>query len=331
MNVSESCKEPILFIVGVPKAGTTSLFSHLASHPQIRGSIPKEPHYFLPAGHYLNPPLQYGNDPLVKYLKIFQQSSSSMPSIKLEGTTEYFRFPEIAKNINSTFPNSKILISLREPISRLISWYQMGMYYGWAPSSLSFGDFAEEMLNWNEQKHPGTRLLLEEGNYSRYLPEWLQTFGTDRIKVIWFDDFKNDARTVVSEILGFIGLDSTSVDLMSFEKKNEARHSRSPKSTAFLRNLAIEADKRIPVNSIRMWVLQRIRRIISSVLRPVLSAPAPPVCIRQSSLQRLYEFYKEDINGYEALGIAEPPWASFYSTSDVSELLNHLKVKVTQD
>ena len=37
-----------LFVAGVPKAGTTSLFRYLALHPDIHPSNPKEPGYFHP-------------------------------------------------------------------------------------------------------------------------------------------------------------------------------------------------------------------------------------------------------------------------------------------
>ena len=39
---------PNLLIIGVPKAGTTSLFSYLNLHKEVFGSSPKEPGYFHP-------------------------------------------------------------------------------------------------------------------------------------------------------------------------------------------------------------------------------------------------------------------------------------------
>ena len=39
---------PNLFLAGFPKAGTTSLFSWLAAHPEVCGARPKEPGHFLP-------------------------------------------------------------------------------------------------------------------------------------------------------------------------------------------------------------------------------------------------------------------------------------------
>ena len=35
-----------IFIVGAPKAGTTSLFHYLNAHPEIKMSSVKEPDYF---------------------------------------------------------------------------------------------------------------------------------------------------------------------------------------------------------------------------------------------------------------------------------------------
>jgi len=37
---------PNFFIVGAPKAGTTSLYYYLDQHPQVYRSAIKEPHFF---------------------------------------------------------------------------------------------------------------------------------------------------------------------------------------------------------------------------------------------------------------------------------------------
>ncbi len=39
---------PNFFIVGAPKAGTTSLYYYLDQHPQVYMSAIKEPHFFAP-------------------------------------------------------------------------------------------------------------------------------------------------------------------------------------------------------------------------------------------------------------------------------------------
>ena len=69
---------PNFIIAGVNKAGTTSLFSYLASHPEVTRSSVKETCYFLP--------VRYGKsvDRLDDYLSLFDQKSA-MP-IVLEST-----------------------------------------------------------------------------------------------------------------------------------------------------------------------------------------------------------------------------------------------------
>ena len=43
---SDEVKLPNFFVVGAPKAGTTSLYHHLDQHPEIYMSPLKEPTYF---------------------------------------------------------------------------------------------------------------------------------------------------------------------------------------------------------------------------------------------------------------------------------------------
>src|SRR6476646_6276197 len=63
---------PNLFIVGAPKAGTTSLYEYIAGHPQVYMSPFKEPMYFCPDVHPFRErhPFLYGEDE-ARYLELF--------------------------------------------------------------------------------------------------------------------------------------------------------------------------------------------------------------------------------------------------------------------
>ena len=73
---------PNLLIIGVPKAGTTSIFSYLNLHKDVFGSNPKEPGYFHP--------LRWGEKlaNIAKYEKAF--SGYSNQKYAMEATPGYF-------------------------------------------------------------------------------------------------------------------------------------------------------------------------------------------------------------------------------------------------
>ena len=94
---------PNLFVAGVPKAGTTSLFHYLALHPDVFPSSRKEPGYFHPFK------IKDMDKNLEAYKKFFSGHSDQQYAI--EATPGYFYGgKESAEAINSYSPESKIII-----------------------------------------------------------------------------------------------------------------------------------------------------------------------------------------------------------------------------
>jgi len=117
---------PNFFIVGAPKAGTTSLHAYLNNIPGIYMSSVKEPKYFLasdsPKRYF--PPIRDKK----KYLKLFEKAREE--KIIGEASPQYLHDPQTPKLIHQIIPQAKILISLRDPIERLFSGYLMQIRNG---------------------------------------------------------------------------------------------------------------------------------------------------------------------------------------------------------
>ena len=109
---------PNTLIIGPPKSGTTFLFQILKTHPEIWGSNIKETRYFSPLL----------KDNKIKridhYLKFFKHYNNE--KIIMEATPGYF-FGEkhFVKQIKDILGDLKIIIILREPVSRLFSSYKL--------------------------------------------------------------------------------------------------------------------------------------------------------------------------------------------------------------
>lgn len=115
-------KWPNFFLVGVSKAGTTSLYNHLKDVPEIFMSPRKESHYFsrkiLPINHSERPIRNKK-----KYLKLFKNVSQE-PIIG-DASATHLSDPDAPKLIHEISPHAKILISLRDPVDRAYSAYLM--------------------------------------------------------------------------------------------------------------------------------------------------------------------------------------------------------------
>ena len=108
---------PDLVIAGVNKAGTTSLYSYLTGHPAVCGSSIKETCYFLP--------IRYGREPepLGTYREYFAACRAGQ--IAIEATPGYFYGGgALARALDAAVPGVRVVIVLREPVSRLVSFFR---------------------------------------------------------------------------------------------------------------------------------------------------------------------------------------------------------------
>ncbi len=127
--------KPNLVIAGVNKAATTSLFMYLSAHPQICASRVKETQYFLP--------LRYGATnlpPLSEYLIEFDHCNQV--SYVMEATAGYYYGGlAVTQTIKNSLGDVKIILSFREPISRLFSYYKFKKSSLELDQSVSFDEY----------------------------------------------------------------------------------------------------------------------------------------------------------------------------------------------
>ena len=116
---------PNFIIVGAPKAGTTSIYRYLSKHPEVFMSSPKEINYFSidqieSQNLYYN---YFKVKSLIEYEKLFDGVTNE--TAIGEGSVSYLFYKETPAKIKNIIPDVKIIILLREPISRAFSHYLM--------------------------------------------------------------------------------------------------------------------------------------------------------------------------------------------------------------
>ena len=187
---------PNLIIVGVPKAGTTSLFQGLASHGEVCGSDVKEPQYFRPLLEGAEP------GPVDDYRRHFRHCSGDR--YRLEASPEYFYGGErVVRAMRGLLPGLKVIVVLREPTSRLVSFYRFKKAHFALPSELDIESYiaacdrvpeAERLVRRNSPF-----MGIEGGFYDCYVDPWLRAFGDD-LKILFFDDLVANPRHVFEQL-----------------------------------------------------------------------------------------------------------------------------------
>ncbi|MDA8745536.1 sulfotransferase domain-containing protein [Rubripirellula amarantea] len=107
---------PDLMIVGAQKAGTTQLFASMARHPACFAALKKEVQYFS----------KQANRSVSWYRSHFalQRTVQRAGGVTFEATPSYLPSPAALKQMHATVPGAKVVVLLRDPVSRAFSHYQ---------------------------------------------------------------------------------------------------------------------------------------------------------------------------------------------------------------
>ena len=190
------------FIVGAPKAGTTSLYHYLSAHPQVEMSRQKETDYFSDKAIHEQGMYYAKNriNTLDKYDSLFVQKESVVYG---EASVSYLFYENVAEDIKKYNPNAKIIIMLRNPIERAFSHYLMDYRLG------LISDSFENVLA-KKSKHKNAHLFyqqyIEVSKYARQIQRYLDFFEKDNILFIDYEDFKKNVSKTVDQVYNFLNI-----------------------------------------------------------------------------------------------------------------------------
>lgn len=221
---------PNFFIVGAPKAGTTSLYHYLGQHPDIYMCPVKEPNYFadeirLPnispswqdwaqrehaSLHlYLRGPMQekrFGGivSNWVDYLKLFQNVKGEKAIG--EASVCYLWSETAARNIASTAPNAKIMMILRNPVDRAFSQYKQAVAGGVIKES--FRELVRKHLTNRFEQFEPLNPFLEFGLYYQQVKRFAEQFSADNLRIYLYEEYKQAPTRITADIFRFLTVDS---------------------------------------------------------------------------------------------------------------------------
>lgn len=179
--------KPNLFVIGAAKSGTTSLHHHLARHPDILMSEPKEPGYFAEGLDYYPTEEEW-------YLGLFENGENLR--YRGESSTHYTKLPVyqgVAERIAAFCDEPRFIYLMRDPIDRAISHYWHN-----TRQSAEFRPPLKAVENNLEYK--------AYGEYWRQLEPYFDRFSEDQIFVTTFEQLIESPGEVTSEIFSWLGL-----------------------------------------------------------------------------------------------------------------------------
>ena len=232
---------PELAIVGVPKAGTTSLHCWLETLTQINAANPKETFFFMDDGNPMANPTNNLRKPNSEgYSAFFAQASNGLT---LDSTTHHLYQDAAIEKFSAG--HTKVLVILRDPVKRLVSYFNyVKVVRGAISSNLTFSEFVEESIDnqlasrrgdfSNESDWYSMSTALRQGEYAYFIEKWLDAIPHERFKVMFFEDLIDYQQLFLQQMAEYFGVEATDADFDRFQVFNEGNAPRFP---SFNRNL----------------------------------------------------------------------------------------------
>lgn len=228
---SNTIVRPNFFIVGAPKAGTTSLYHYLDQHPRIYMSPVKEPNYFAfevrperfseefqeqvrrdieAFREYLAGPMsekRFGGLVLewADYLKLFQNVRDEKAIG--EASVCYLWSETAAGNIRSKIGEARIIMILRDPAERAFSQYRQGVTKGVIRES--FRERVDKTLKGEGDQFDRLHPFLELGFYFGQVKRFLDLFCRQNIYIAFYEDYQRDPAGMIENVLRFLDVDAS--------------------------------------------------------------------------------------------------------------------------
>lgn len=199
---------PNFVVIGGQKCGSTYIHDVLEEHPDIYLTSGETPYFQDP---------DYMKTSITDFEKLFDNAQNySSVGIK---RPDYLAKDECAARIKKHIPNAKLIVILRNPVSRAIAAYYHYIKTGFAPLR-PFNEGMIEILNGNfKQLFPRTTEIVEYGFYYKHLQKYLTHFNKQQIHIILLDDLKKDNLKIIRQLYEYLGVDSSFIPLQSLNKK----------------------------------------------------------------------------------------------------------------
>ena len=218
-------RQPSLFIVGAPKAGTTALHTHLGAHPQIFLPSQKDRPYFasdlkfrrwrLSRDDYEAELRQGANAPILGHSCVWYLYSRCA-----------------ADEIQRAAPSAKVVIMLRNPVDMLHAQHSQFLYNG----NEDIADFGEALAAEPDRRR-GRRVprrahfvkglwYLDTARFGEQVERYLRVFGEHRVTTIFYDDFRADPEGTVAGVARWLGADAVPLSVGVVNANRTVRHRR---------------------------------------------------------------------------------------------------------
>jgi hypothetical protein len=174
-------------IVGAQKCGTTTLSQVLRSHPSVVCSYDKETNFFSTCSDW--------RAEIARYERMFPRREGAH---HFEASPTYTFYPyrnlEIWNDLHDFNPHLKVVYLVRNPIERVTSAYMHMYERGYTDRT-----FEAALVEIPQ--------LLDVTRYATQIKPFLERFGEDQVRILFFEDLLRQRRALQDELGRFLDID----------------------------------------------------------------------------------------------------------------------------
>jgi hypothetical protein len=280
---------PNALIIGVQKAATTWLAARLGQHPDVC-MVPYEIHFFDHERNYRKGPSWYESH--------FRRCAGQR--VRCEKTGAYFWTACYGKakepddkpeRIRALLPHAKLIVILRNPVSRAISAWNHNLRSGNIPFSYDI----EKVFAPSQSEVVAHHGILTRGLYYQQLTRWWSVFPKNQMLVLFQEeDVEVNPLQGLQKVCAFLGIDVS----FGFSSTD------SPENRFGATRLGTRLASVAP-GPIRKPLLRVDRHILTRLPLERLSYPKPSEKLKN----HLFDYYSDDIAELsKVLGPLPPSW-----------------------
>ena len=260
-------KRPSFIHIGPQRCGTTTLYNALLNINCVSRSV-KEIQFF---DLHFDLGVEW-------YLKHFEGLSNAGPVGEV--CPSYFDCTQAIERMWKCFPKIRVVCTLRDPLSRIPSYYRLLRMYDQCPEGI---ETAWEVCDE----------LRDCCMYSKKLAKWQALFGKKQFLIMLFDDLKLSPEKYIADFCSFVGV------------------AKPPDFSVLIPGPEIEPIPRFPIlndfaaragMALRRRQMYKLLERLRGVVRPwIYNIGAPNYEVEMTALfkARLQRYYKDEIVNLE--------------------------------
>jgi len=236
-QVQKQAPFPNTFLIGIQKAGTTTLNDWVSQHPQVYcyNSLKDIPLFVkFPQPEQLNKRLLletpvYNNEPVV-----------------LHSAVNYIFYPTLLQQIAKKQPGAKLILILRNPVARAVSSYFYFKKMFREKHDIETALIYQPKKNFEITRDNNDFTYVEHGFYYEQIKQCLEIFSKEQLLVLDYDDLKTNADKLLQNVFRFLNINEL------FKANLAAKNVTGELKSKFLQ------EKILKKSSARKWIVDHL-------------------------------------------------------------------------